>query len=149
LRKTLFPHWLITAVMALTVGVYLLICHVYGHLLQEPLPEQQRLVIRSVLYAVAIVLFPMTNLIRHVQLRLNKTMPGNKPAQSRYLLTVAVSVSIMQSIGVFGFLLFMLGDDFNTLYIFTLLSVLGLFLYRPKEVEFNQIVTSLTQQQNS
>jgi hypothetical protein len=26
---------------------------------------------------------------------------------------------------------------------------LGLFLYRPKEVEFNQIVTSLTQQQNS
>jgi hypothetical protein len=70
-------------------------------------------------------------------------MPGNKSAKSRYLLTVIVSLILIESIGVLGFVMFMLGDDYNTLYIFTGLSVLGVYLYRPKYEEYGQVVDAL------
>jgi nitrate reductase NapE component len=121
----------------------LIICHQFGHELQEPIPEAQRVFIRTTFYAIAIGIFPITNLIRHIQLRLNQTMPGNKSAKSRYLLTVIVSMALIEGVGVLGFVMFMLGDNFNTLYIFTGLSALGLYLYRPKEGEYLRIVDDL------
>jgi hypothetical protein len=64
-------------------------------------------------------------------------------AKKRYLLTVIVSMTLMETIGAFGFVLFMLGDGRNNLLIFIGLSALGLFLYRPKLHEYSQIVESL------
>lgn len=140
----LLPHWLILGFMALTLAVYLIIGLLYGQELMTPLPESQRIVIRSVFYILAILGFPVTNLIRHIQVRLNQTMPGSKPAKSRYLLTVIVSMVMAESIGLLGFILFMLGDDYNSLYIFTGLAVLALFLYRPKQEEYESIVEALS-----
>lgn len=144
-KNVLLAHWLIVAMMLITLLGYILICHVFGYELQEPLPEEQRITIRTIFYVIAIVLLPLTNLIRHVQLKLNQTMPGNKSAKSRYLVTIIVSMALMEAIGVLGFVMYMLGDEFNTLYIFTGLSVLGMFLYRPKEDEYKQIVNELTE----
>jgi len=141
----LYPHWLVVGMMVLSLLAYLFVCFQFGHELQEPLPEEQRIVIRTIFYAIAIVTLPITNLIRHIQLRLNQTMPGNKSAKSRYLLTVIVSMALVESVGVLGFVMFMLGDDFNTLYIFLGLSALGLYLYRPKEDEYFQVVEALAE----
>jgi hypothetical protein len=138
-------HWFVVGMMLVTLMIYLFICHQFGHELQEPLPEERRVFIRTVFYGIAIVAFPITNLIRHVQLRLNQTMPGNKSAKSRYLLTVIVSMALVEGVGVLGFVMYMLGDDFNTLYIFLGLSVLGLYLYRPKEEECFEIVKALSE----
>lgn len=52
-------------------------------------------------------------------------------------------MSLAEGIGVLGFVMFMLGDDFNTLYIFTGLSALGLYLYRPKQDEYVRIIEAL------
>jgi hypothetical protein len=128
---------------------YLVICFTVGTELQEPLPEITRVKIRTALYIIAIVSFPMTNLLRHIQLKLNQTMPLTNThyraeAKKRYLLTVIVSMTLMESIGTFGFMLFMLGDGNNNLIIFTGLSALGLFLYRPKLDEYSRIVELLT-----
>ena len=68
-------------------------------------------------------------------------------AKKRYLVTVIVSMSLIESVGIFGFVMFVLGDNFNTLYIFTGLSALGLFLYRPKVHEYAGIIEALTAQQ--
>jgi hypothetical protein len=130
--------------MLMSLVVYLFVCQQFGPELQEPLPEERRVFIRSVFYVIAIITFPITNLIRHIQLRLNQTMPGNKSAKSRYLLTIIVSMMLVEGLGVLGFVMFMLGDDFNTLYIFLGLAVLGLYLYRPKVQEYQQIVEALT-----
>lgn len=142
-KNDLFLHWLVVGMMLVTLMVYLFICHQFGHGLQQTLPEPQRVLIRTVFYALAIGAFPMTNLIRHVQLRLNQTMPGNKSPKSRYLLTIIVSMALAEGVGVLGFVMFMLGDDFNTLYIFLVLSALGLYLYRPKQDEYDRIVDAL------
>ncbi|MFI3218821.1 MAG: hypothetical protein QX189_06820 [Methylococcales bacterium] len=140
--------WLIVGMMLVTLLTYLVICFTLGSELQEPLPEITRVKIRTALYIIAIVTFPMTNLIRHIQLKLNQTMPLTQAnyraeAKKRYLLTIIVSMAAVESIGVFGFLLFMFGDGVNNLIIFTVLSALGMFLYRPKLDEYSHIVELL------
>ena len=152
LKSDLFLPWLIQGVMLASLVVYIIVCIALGDQIQHPLPEAQRVLIRTILYVVAIVTFPMTNLLRHIQLRLNQTMPFSSiapegEAKKRYLVTVIVSMSLIESVGIFGFVMFVLGDNFNTLYIFTGLSALGLFLYRPKVHEYTGIVEALTAQQ--
>ncbi|MSS75396.1 MAG: hypothetical protein EXR90_00430, partial [Methyloglobulus sp.] len=114
-KNALLPHWIVVGMMLVTLVIYLFICYQFGYELQEPLPEERRVVFRTSFYVIAIIVFPITNLIRHIQLRLNQTMPGNKSAKSRYLLTVIVSMVMIEGIGMLGFVMFMLGDDFNTL----------------------------------
>jgi hypothetical protein len=153
LKPDLILSWIIVGVMAAMLAAYIIICHTLGEQLLHPLPEDQRVLIRTVFYAIAIMTFPLTNLIRHIQLRLNQTMPYSQAphgpisaAKSRYLVTVIVSMSLIEVVGIFGLVMFMLGDGFNTLYIFTGLSALGLFLYRPKADEYSEIIDAITTQ---
>ena len=152
LKSDLFLPWLIQGVMLASLVVYVIVCITLGDQIQQPLPEAQRVLIRTILYVVAIVTFPMTNLLRYIQLRLNQTMPFSSidpegEAKKRYFVTIIVSMSLIESVGIFGFVMFILGDNFNTLYIFTGLSALGLFLYRPKVHEYAGIVKALTAEQ--
>jgi hypothetical protein len=152
LKSDLFLPWLIQGVMLASLVVYVIVCITLGDQIQQPLPEVQRVLIRTILYVVAIVTFPMTNLLRYIQLLLNQTMPFSNldpegEAKKRYLVTVIVSMSLIESVGIFGFIMFILGDNFNTLYIFTGLSALGLFLYRPKPEEYARILEVLTSEQ--
>jgi len=167
LKSDLIFPWIIQGFMLTTLVVILFVCINFGNQIQQPLPEAQRVLIRTILYVVAIVTFPMTNLIRHIQLRLNQTMPNSHSAseiddcmdaggrathgavaeaKKRYLVTVIVSMSLIESVGIFGFVMFILGDNFNTLFIFSGLSALGIFLYRPKLDEYARIVEALTAQ---
>ena len=151
LKADLILPWAILGIMAAMLVAYIIVCQTIGGQLQQPMPETQRVLIRTVLYVIAIVTFPLTNLIRYIQLRLNQTMPYSRTehkneAKNRYLVTVIVSLSLIESIGAFGFVMFILGDNFNSLYIFTGLSALGLFLYRPKVNEYASIVEALTAQ---
>lgn len=154
LKSDLILPWLIAGIMLTMLGTYIVICHTLGEQLRQPLPETQRVLIRTVLYIVAIVTFPLTNLIRHIQLRLNQTMPRTPShgtvteARRRYLLTIIVSMALIEVIGAFGLVMFVLGDGFNTLHIFTGLSALGLFLYRPKTDEYLDIIEALAAQEH-
>ncbi len=129
--------------MLLMLAVYVFTCLYYGNDVRLDNSDDPPVLIRTILYIIAIVSFPVTNLIRHIMLRLNQTMPGDTPAKSRYLITVLVSLSISESIGIYGLVLFMLGDEVNSLYIFSTLSVLAMYLYRPKLEEYTEIVEAL------
>jgi hypothetical protein len=149
LKSDLILPWVIQGTMLAMLMVYVIVCIIFGDQIQQPLPEAQRVPIRTILYVVAIATFPLTNLIRHIQLRLNQTMPFSQvapriEAKKRYLVTIIVSMSLIESVAIFGFVMFILGDNFNTLYIFSGLSALGLFLYRPKVDEYVTIVDTLT-----
>jgi hypothetical protein len=152
LKSDLILPWIIVGMMLVMLAAYIIICHTLGEQLQQPLQEGQRVLIRTVFYAIAIVTFPLTNLIRHIQLRLNQTMPcspathGAATAKNRYLVTVIVSMALVEVVGIFGLVMFVFGDDFNTLYIFTGLSALGLFLYRPKVDEYSEIIDAISAQ---
>ncbi|WP_394753163.1 hypothetical protein [Crenothrix sp.] len=145
LKSDLIPHWGVVAVMLVILAGYIIVCQYQYKAGELPavLPESQRMWIRTLCYVGAIVMFPLTNLIRHIQLRLNQTMPGNKPANKRYLLTIVVSMLLIHSVGILGVVMFFLGDDFNTVYILLGMSALGAFLYRPKVDEYVSIIEAL------
>lgn len=142
--NALTPHWLFCAAMLMLLLGYNLICYVWADNLRINLPDSQRVVIRTLCYVIAIALFPLTNLMRHILLRLNQTMPGNKTAAQRYLVTVIVTQTMIEIVSLFGLLMFILGDEINTLYIFTLMGAVGIYLHKPKPAEFQSIVYALT-----
>ena len=143
LKSDLTLHWFFVGMMACMLVVYNIICQVLGTDIQINIAEEQRVFIRTVLYVMAIILFPLVNLLRHILLRLNQTMPGDNPAKNRYLMTIIVTISLIEVVGFFGFVMFILGDEFNTLYIFSVLGALGLFIHRPREQEYKQIIEAL------
>jgi len=137
-------HRIIAGIMLCILVAYNIICHIFGSEIQMGLQEDQREVFRTVMYAIAIVLFPLVNVLRHILLKLNQTMPGRDSAKSRYLITTIVTLACIEVVGLFGLLMFLFGDDFNTLYIFTALGVLGIFLHRPREEEYQQIIDGMS-----
>ncbi|MEO1880084.1 MAG: hypothetical protein ABGX37_00085 [Methylococcales bacterium] len=143
LKNDLTLHWIIAAMLLAMLITYNIICHLLGSDIQYDMQAEQRVLIRSIFYVIAIILFPITNLIRYIFIRLNETMPGNTIAKHRYLITVTVSLFAIEIVGLFGFIMFILGDDFNTLYIFSTLALLGIFVHRPKLEEYQNILEAL------
>lgn len=139
----LTAHWRVCGLLALLLIASLVVCHVWEAEWRVGTDEAQRVVIRSILYTVAIVLFPVTTLLRYILIRLDQTMPGDKPAAKRYLTTVIATTLLIESVAAFGPVMFALGDGYNTLYIFSGLGALGLFLQRPKMAEYLGIVEAL------
>ena len=142
-KNPLTPHWIAVAIMLLLLAGYVIGCLTITKEPSFAIPETERIWMRTVCYVLAILLFPLTNLIRHIQLRLNQTMPGDKSAKRRYLLTVVVSMALIHSVGLMGVAMFLVGDDVNTLYILVGMAALGAFLYRPKWDEYLSIVEAL------
>lgn len=139
--------WLIIGAMVVSQIIYIAVCQSFGSQIQQALAIEQRILIRSIFYAIAIATFPLTTLLRHILVRLNQTMPGPKTAAQRYRVTVIVSQAMMETVGILGFVMFVLGDAFNTLYIFSGLAILGFFLQRPKQDEYLSIVEALENRQ--
>lgn len=147
LKSDLTLHWVVTGIMLCMLISYNVICYVLDTEIQINIAEEQRVVIRTSLYIIAIILFPLVNLLRHILLRLNQTMPGGNSAKNRYFVTTIVTLAIIECIGLFGLVMFILGDEVNSLYIFTVLGLLGLFLHRPKIQEYQLIIEALKHQQ--
>jgi MFS family permease len=146
----IFPLF-ITGFVLFLLSLNVIVTHIYGTQWQQPLDESERIFWRTIFYILAILVLPMTNLLRHIFLRLNQTMPllnqsnVEKIARKRYALTVCVSQIAMLFIGILAGIVFYLGDGFNTFHILSGLATLGAFLYRPKIEEYQHIINALTQ----
>lgn len=149
MKSPIFLPCLITSFVILLLSGSIFVAHFYPF--QNPLTEHERIVWRTIFYILAILLLPLTNLFRHIFLRLNQSMPLlenanlDKTLEIRYALTVSVSMFFILLIGSFGSVMFYLGDGFNTLHIFNTVAALGIFLYRPKLSEYAQIQNTVTE----
>lgn len=133
--------WLVVGIICFIQIIYLFLSHGWQQELQQLImPQGQREFLRSLFYLIAIINFPLTNGIRHIQRCSNQTLLSNKPLNKRYLTMIIISATSMASIGLLGFIMFIFGDDFNTLYIFSLLAFFGLFLHRPKKSEYQTLM---------
>jgi hypothetical protein len=149
INSDLLIHRTVMASLAVGLAIAVAICIRQGEQWQLHWPAERLITYRSWFYALAIVTFPLTNLIRYIQVRLCQTMPGPAPAKRRYLTPVIVSAVLVANIGVLGIILFRLGDGDNTLYIFTGLAALGFVLYRPKPSEYLSIVNACARQDDA
>ena len=142
-NKALRKHWWVIYGVVLTVLAYNLICHYFDAQIQYDIGDDKRVLIRTLLYIAAIALLPLTNLLRFVLIRLNQTMPGDKTAEERYFTTIVSTQLVIELIASFGLIMFILGDGDNTLYIFSVMALLGAGLHRPKQQDLDSIKAAL------
>lgn len=152
MKSRLFLPWFITSFVF--VMLILSVTFAYFYNFQNPLTEEPRIFWRTIFYILSIIMLPLTNLLRHIFLRLNQTIPLLANAnlehviKIRYMLTITISMSMMLIIGCFGATIFYFGDGFRSLHILTGIAALGVFLHRPKLNEYQQILDSLTENEN-
>ncbi len=74
-QSDLTLHWVVASMMLIMIISYNVLCLLLGDEIQIFIAEDQRILIRTTLYVISIILFPLANLLRHIMLRLNHTMP--------------------------------------------------------------------------
>ena len=145
LRTLRFIWW----AMLGSLAVYFFLCLQFEDALRQPQGEEFPLaVLKNALCVVAAIEILFIALVRRFMLKAaSQKSDANKRSNAnplaRYTVIVVLSLAIADSIGIYGLLLFMLGEDFQTLYVFIFLAVLMMFWHRPKTGEYEELVNNM------
>ena len=144
LSKELRTLRIIWYAMLGSLAVYLFICLQFEDALHNPQGLEFPLdVIKNALCIVVAIEILLVSFFRRFILKAVQKNDATKHANSnplaRYTLIVVISLAIADSIGIYGLVLFILGEDLQTLYIFLFLAALMMFWHRPKTEEYQQL----------
>lgn len=138
-----------------SLPVYLIICK---------LLEKQQLIgidpdlplnmLSGVLIGVSVITFYVTFLIRKKMLQAERPrllMTSNKSSSiswinqvtARYTGAIAISAALSESIGIYGFVIFLLSQNFAMLYQFLFLSAVSMYYFRPRKEELMDLAAKV------
>ena len=138
-EKQLLILWIFWASTVGSLLIYVFICHLCGDQIRRAASPNFPLdLIRNILYGLAIFTIFLTHILRKFMLTarsggsgpmsLKSSLRSNQPSfLAKYTIAVIVSLLLSETIGIYGFVLFLLGDDFRTLHIFIGISALAMF----------------------
>jgi hypothetical protein len=132
--------WLL---MLASLGVYVLVCHLAGDVLRQDMgPDFPLDTLKSILLVISLAEFVIIRYLRNAMLRAGapqavEISTSGYPdaafiALKKYTSATLVAMAIAETIGIYGLILFMLGDDFQTLYLFILISAIAMLYFRPR-----------------
>ena len=152
--------WLIWAAIFASLFIYLFIAHVLG----EEIRQNQNLnlpipLLRNILMGVGIVTIFVTQFLRKFMLAKGSDDSSLKTHESdavthtnlfvsRYSTAIVVSLALSESIGIYGLVLFLLGDSLRTLHIFIGAAAVAMFIYRPRREEMEILAVKMQQVSN-
>ncbi len=151
IEKGLRMLWIIWAAMLGSLFIYVFICHQAGEKIRgNTSPDFPIGLLKNILYGAVVVTLFLAHFFRRFMLTGRFSSPeakfvkpasiSNQPSLfAKYTIAVFVSLALCESIGLYGLVLFFLGDDLKTLYIFITISALSMFFYRPKMEELERI----------
>jgi hypothetical protein len=150
-ENRLLTFWILWGAIFGSLFIYLFVCHQFGDgIRRSASPNMPLDLMRNVLYGVSILTLIGTRFLRKFMLAgrsdgsgpmsLKPASPSNQSSLiGKYAVAMMVSLALSESIGIYGLVLFLLGDDFRILYIFIGISALAMFLYRPKREELETL----------
>jgi hypothetical protein len=153
--KTLWAIW---ASMVGSLLIYIFICHQLGEGFKTSGGSELPIgLLRNIFFGVAAVELIMAYYLRRFMLKGRSDATGvhsargsaimnQPPFVSQYSAAVIVSLAFSESIGIYGFVLFLLGGGFQTLYIFIIVSALAMVFYRPKREEMEKLAMAYNKQ---
>lgn len=160
-EKSLQALWVIWAAMLGSLFIYVFICHQWeDEIRRAASPNLPLDLIRNILYGLSIFILILTHFLRKrilagrlgapERMLLKPPLLSNQPSPpAKYTVAMLVSLALSESIGIFGFLLFLFGDNFQVLYTFIAVSALAMFFYRPKREELETLAISMRTKQAS
>jgi len=154
-EKRMLTLWILWAAMLGSLFAYVFICHRMGDRTSPLGPDFPLALLRNILMGIAAVTLILTRFIRRLMLAERTgdappAAPGALPASidpavyARYTTAMLVALAFSESIGIYGVVLFFLGDSFHTLYIFTGISAAAMLFYRPKNQEIEALARKAT-----
>jgi membrane protein implicated in regulation of membrane protease activity len=70
------------------------------------------------------------------------------PAATRYQTATILSTAFLESIGIYGLILFLMSGEFITLYAFVIVSAIALLYFRPRFEELEKLAIDMKQAQH-
>ena len=152
LKKGMQTLWIIWGAMFGSLLVYLIVCHVMAD--RVKMKDIPFALFRNILYIIVAVELVIAYYIRKLLLKVRPAKQGSttlneatglkyRPALSKYTSALIVSLAIVDSIGIYGVVFFFMSRDFQSLYIFTTISAIAMFIYRPKMEEIEKLAMDL------
>jgi hypothetical protein len=147
----LLVMWIIWGAMMGSLVIYIVICNLIGDQIRQPIGLDFPLVLlRNILFGIVIVVLIATHFIRKFILRKPPGGPGSGSTSqlspqdldkiyAKYTTAMITSLALCESVGIYGLVLFFLGDSFQAMYTFMIISAAGMFYYRPKREEIEAL----------
>lgn len=135
--------------------IYVIICRQFGHEIQQAANIQLAATrLKYIFLGLSIGTLLLTHHLRRIMLVVRSAGPvikladrpsyPNQPqALGKYTAAVIVSLALSESIGIYGLVLFFLGDSLQTLYTFIAVSAFAMLYYRPKQEELAMLAISM------
>ena len=150
LNRHFLTLWIIWGAMLSSLVMYLLICHAAPGIRSESPMGVSPGLLGNILLGVSAAELLILYFIRRAMFSPAARGPINRRVEqkpliskrmfmSKYVSVVIISLAVSESIGIYGFVLFILGDDYSTLYTFILISALAMVAFRPKAAEFERL----------
>lgn len=150
-EKKLQIMWILWGAMALSLVIYILICQLFGDRVRKPMGLEFPLeLLRNILFGISTVALIATRFVRRFILGRPSGGPSpvmpSPPSQkdpstllAKYTTAMIISLALCESVGIYGLVLFLLGDSLQTLYSFMVISAAAIFYYRPKREEIEAL----------
>jgi hypothetical protein len=150
LKKSIRKIWRIWFGIFYCLAIYIYICHKYPDIFGIKVGKQFPIeVFKYILYAVTAIESYLVHFTRKKVLSvepsdaladLDKIAHDANPESiiRKYTCAVIVSIAIAESFAIYGFVLFLFGADYKTLYIFVGIAAVAMLLYRPKMRELEE-----------
>ena len=143
---------IIWGAMLASLFIYVVISHVAGDQIRQtqnsgiPIP-----LVRNIVFCVAAAELLLAYYLRKRMLRGRPEGPtsdipltSEQPtALAKYTTAVIVSLALSECIGIYGLMLFLLGDEYQTLYIFIGISAIAMYFFRPKREELVELAVAM------
>ena len=150
-ENKLLVMWIIWVAMVGSLVIYIVICNLIGDQIRRPIgPGFPLVLLRNLLFCICIVTLIATHFIRKLILRkprgslewVSKSQPSPQDLAkiyAKYTTAMIISLALCESVGIYGLVLFFLGDNFQIMYTFMIISAAGMFYYRPKREEIEAL----------
>jgi hypothetical protein len=160
-NKGMITLWVIWAAMLGSLLLYIFICYQAGIGFKGVEGSDFPIgLLRKILAGMGVVVVLVVYFMRRSILSGKNRIPQPKPVErtagwntipfvAKYVAAVIVSLAMSESIGIYGFVLFLLGDSFQTLYTFIAVSALAMIFYRPKREELEKLAITYRKRDGS
>jgi hypothetical protein len=124
--------------MLASLAIYLFVGLQVETIVQVPIDKDTFAIIKKVLYVVAFTTLIATGYIRKLSLsgkiqHRPPTQTSQHPALQKYTAATILAFAMLESIGIYGLILFLIGKNTMDLYLLILISAAAMFIYRPRK----------------
>jgi hypothetical protein len=138
-----------------SLGVYLIVCVAFGNQFQSGAgPDFPMAILKNILLAVSILTLLIVRYLRKYLIRVgspalrsSQTSSVQHPVVGKYASAILITSALLESIGLYGVVLFFLTKDNSSLYLFLIISAAGMIYFRPRKDELLSLVATMKVQQ--